>query len=61
MKPRVSIVKVQASVEEAVREAVELLGGMGRFVKGGGSYLLKPNLFTTRTPSREPPRTWPSS
>jgi uncharacterized protein (DUF362 family)/NAD-dependent dihydropyrimidine dehydrogenase PreA subunit len=52
MKPRVSIVRVQGRLEDAVREAVELLGGMGRFVERGGSYLLKPNLFTTRTPEQ---------
>jgi uncharacterized protein (DUF362 family)/NAD-dependent dihydropyrimidine dehydrogenase PreA subunit len=49
MKPQVAIVRVDDSVEEAVREAVGLLGGMGKFVKPGGSYLVKPNLFTTIT------------
>jgi len=49
MKPLVSIVKVEGSVEDAVREVVGLLGGMGEFVKPGGSYLVKPNLFTTIT------------
>ncbi len=49
MKPLVAIVKVEGSVEDAVREAVGLLGGIGEFVKPGGSYLVKPNLFTTIT------------
>ena len=49
MKPLVSLVKVEGSVEDAVREAVGLLGGIGEFVKPGGSYLVKPNLFTTIT------------
>ena len=35
MKPLVAIVKVEGSVEDAVREAVGLLGGIGEFVKPG--------------------------
>jgi uncharacterized protein (DUF362 family)/NAD-dependent dihydropyrimidine dehydrogenase PreA subunit len=52
MKPRVSIVKVNVSIENAVKKSVNLLGGIERFVDEGGSYLLKPNLFTTRTPEQ---------
>jgi len=50
MKPKVSIVRVEGSdVEAAVKEAVHLLGGIERFVGAEGSYLIKPNLFTTKT------------
>jgi len=50
MKPKVSIVRVEGdNIEAAVREAVYLLGGIDGFVEPDGSYLIKPNLFTTRT------------
>lgn len=49
MRRRVSIVRVEGGdVEEAVERAVELLGGLEAFVRPGGSYLLKPNLFTIK-------------
>lgn len=47
MNARVAIVRVVENIEDAVREAVGLLGGMREFAKSGGSYLIKPNLFTT--------------
>ena len=47
MKPQVSIIRAEKSLEDAVREAVNLLGGIDRFIKPDGSYLIKPNLFTT--------------
>jgi len=49
MKPRVAIVRVEEDMEAAVREAIKLLGGMEAFAKPGGTYLVKPNLFTTKT------------
>ena len=49
MKPRVAVVKVRESVEDAVREAVGLLGGMEKFVEPGESFLVKPNLFTVKS------------
>jgi uncharacterized protein (DUF362 family) len=49
MKPRVAIVKVGDSVEDAVKEVVDLLGGIERYTEPGGIYLVKPNLFTTKT------------
>lgn len=50
MKPRVSIVRVHENrVEESVSEALNLLGGLGRYVHYGEPYLIKPNLFTTKT------------
>lgn len=49
MAPKVSLVRVDDDIEAAVREAVQLLGGIERFVGPGGSYLIKPNLFTTKT------------
>ena len=48
MRPKVSIVKVEYDVKAAVEEALELLGGLKRFIRRGGRYLLKPNLFTTK-------------
>lgn len=52
MKPIVSIVRVEDGVDEAVRKAVSLIGGIDRFTRRGGTYLIKPNLFTTRTPEQ---------
>ena len=49
MKPRVAIVRVEEDVEGAVKEAINILGGIEAFAKPGGTYLVKPNLFTTRT------------
>lgn len=49
MKSRVAIVKVGDDLEEAVKEAVDLIGGIQRFVNPGGIYLIKPNLFTLKT------------
>jgi uncharacterized protein (DUF362 family) len=49
MKQRVSIVRADNGMDEAVGEAVDLIGGMYRFARRGGTYLVKPNLFTTRT------------
>jgi uncharacterized protein (DUF362 family) len=49
MKPRVAIVKIEGSIEEAVREAVGLLGGIEAFVDPGASFLVKPNLFTVKS------------
>ncbi|NMB46395.1 MAG: DUF362 domain-containing protein [Firmicutes bacterium] len=46
---QVSIVKVEnGNIKGAVREAVDLLGGMGRFVKKDDLVLLKPNLFVNQ-------------
>ncbi len=39
-------------VYRAVREALDPLGGMGRFVKRGERVLLKPNLLSAREPER---------
>jgi uncharacterized protein (DUF362 family)/NAD-dependent dihydropyrimidine dehydrogenase PreA subunit len=49
MKPRVSVVRNKEDINSAVREAVGLLGGIEHFAEPGGTYLIKPNLFTTRT------------
>jgi uncharacterized protein (DUF362 family) len=49
MKPRVAVVKVGKSVEGAIKEAVELLGGIETFVEPGESFLVKPNLFTVKS------------
>jgi uncharacterized protein (DUF362 family) len=49
MKPRVAVVKINESVEDAVREAVGLLGGIDKFVEPGESFLVKPNLFTVKS------------
>jgi uncharacterized protein (DUF362 family) len=47
MNPRVAIVRVVESIEKATQDAIELLGGIKEFAKPRGSYLIKPNLFTT--------------
>jgi len=49
MKPRVAIVRADEGEEEAVREAVSLLGGIEAFAEPDKEYLVKPNLFTTKT------------
>jgi uncharacterized protein (DUF362 family)/NAD-dependent dihydropyrimidine dehydrogenase PreA subunit len=49
MKHRVAVVKVEESVEDAVREAVGLLGGMEKFMDPGQVFLVKPNLFTVKS------------
>jgi len=41
-----------AAVEIAVRRAVDLLGGMGRFVRPGQRVLVKPNLLLPTDPDR---------
>ena len=50
----VSIVKcpdyTPSAVLRAVREAVDLLGGMGQFVSPGQKVLLKPNLLSAKPP-----------
>jgi uncharacterized protein (DUF362 family)/Pyruvate/2-oxoacid:ferredoxin oxidoreductase delta subunit len=39
-------------VFKAVHSAVELLGGIGRFVRGGEKVLLKPNMLSAKEPER---------
>lgn len=39
-------------VEMAVRRSVDLLGGMGRFVKAGQRVLVKPNLLSASDPAK---------
>ncbi len=39
-------------IEAAVRRSVELLGGMGRFVKPGQRVLVKPNMLSASDPAR---------
>jgi uncharacterized protein (DUF362 family) len=48
MKQKVAIVKTRENPEEAVRVAVDLLGGFDNFFSSGDTYLLKPNLFTSK-------------
>ena len=38
--------------EAAVRRSVDLLGGMGRFVKPGQRVLVKPNMLSASDPAR---------
>ncbi len=39
-------------IDKAVREAVNFIGGMGRFVKKGMRVLLKPNLLSDKPPDK---------
>jgi uncharacterized protein (DUF362 family) len=50
MKPVVAVVKTDTGVKEAAQEAVELLGGIEKFIEPGETVLLKPNLFTVKAP-----------
>ncbi|MES0324744.1 MAG: DUF362 domain-containing protein [Candidatus Bathyarchaeia archaeon] len=50
MKHRVAVVKTDIGVGEATKRAVELLGGIDKFVEPGQETLLKPNLFTVKGP-----------
>jgi len=40
------------AVNSAVRKGVDLIGGMGRFVKKGMQVLIKPNLLSDKTPDK---------
>lgn len=48
MKQKVAIVQTREYPEEAVKVAVDLLGGVDHFFNSGDTYLLKPNLFTAK-------------
>jgi uncharacterized protein (DUF362 family) len=48
MKPRVAIVQADMGPEEAVQEAIDLLGNIDNIFKTGETYLLKPNLFSAK-------------
>ena len=56
MTTKVSLVKCSnydtTAVDQAVRKAVHLLGGIKHFVRPGMKILLKPNLLSARTPDR---------
>ena len=42
----------RGALKEAVRRAVDLIGGIGSFVKPGDKVLLKPNLLAARSPEK---------
>ncbi len=54
MNAKISVVKCQGYdpqlVESAVRRSLELLGGIGGFVKPGSRVLIKPNLLMSKAP-----------
>lgn len=54
MTPKVAIVRCEnydrENVEAALKKAVDLLGGIGSFIKPGSKALLKPNLLSARAP-----------
>lgn len=56
MKTPVSVVRCQTydqkEVERALRLSIDLLGGMGSFVKRGDRVLLKPNLLYGKSPEK---------
>jgi uncharacterized protein (DUF362 family)/Pyruvate/2-oxoacid:ferredoxin oxidoreductase delta subunit len=62
-KPQVTIVRCkgyeQENVYQKVKESVDLLGGMGRFIKDGDRVLLKPNLLSAK-PKEKAVTTHPS-
>jgi uncharacterized protein (DUF362 family) len=50
MDARVAVVPTQrdySEVEEAVREAIDLIGGPGSFIQSDQDILIKPNLLNT--------------
>jgi uncharacterized protein (DUF362 family)/ferredoxin len=50
MKTRVAVTRTNYGLEKAVRQAIELLGGIDQFIEPGETVLLKPNLFNTQPP-----------
>ncbi|MFQ6094199.1 MAG: DUF362 domain-containing protein, partial [bacterium] len=56
MRTRIAITRCQGyeyeRVLKAVRHSIDLLGGIGRFVKPGQSVLLKPNLLIASVPEK---------
>lgn len=54
MKPKVSIIKCDSYestvVQEAVRQAVDLVGGITAFIKPGSRVLVKPNILMAKEP-----------
>jgi uncharacterized protein (DUF362 family) len=50
--PPVELAAVKGAPGSAVRRAVELLGGMGRFVKPGQRVVVKPNIGFDRVPEQ---------
>jgi uncharacterized protein (DUF362 family) len=50
MKPRVVVARTNHGLGKAVKQAIELLGGINKFIKPGESVLLKPNLFNIQPP-----------
>ncbi len=49
VQPDVAVARGE-SVEKNIRAAIALLGGMERFVKKGGTVVVKPNVLTGRPP-----------
>lgn len=56
MKNRISVVRSSdydgERIEAGVRQAVDMLGGMGRFVQPGQKVLVKPNMVQSSDPAR---------
>ena len=54
MQSQASIIKCRtynpSEIQKAVRESVELIGGIGNFVKSSDKVLIKPNLLMATTP-----------
>jgi len=54
MKSKVSIVRCNdydsAGLKRALRESLDLIGGLGAFIKRSGRVLIKPNLLSARRP-----------
>ena len=53
MNNKVSVVKCDrySEVQNAVENAVSLIGGIGKFVKKGDNVVIKPNLVSKKKPA----------
>ncbi len=49
---RPDIAVVRGDIEKAVRKSVQIMGGMGKFVKKGGRVVIKPNMSFASGPER---------
>jgi uncharacterized protein (DUF362 family) len=48
--PTVSIVKIDGEIKEAIKKSLDMIGGIGKFIKRGEVIFVKPNLTGDKTP-----------